>query len=123
MSQRYESLLSDITFLADLEVLAAARARADADAASVLAAVAADAWIDGVCTAALDWVDAVIEAGATESIDALNSTLESIPLNLIPPGEGESPDEFPEELAWIIHESSKREEIHGLESRLSASDG
>lgn len=90
VSQRYESLLSEITFLADLEVMAAARARADA---------VADAWIDAVCTTVLDWVDAVIEAGATESIDALNSTLESIPLNLIPPGEGESADEFPEELA------------------------
>ena len=99
VSQCYETLLSDVTFLADSEVIAAARQRADTDAETVLAAVAADAWIDKVRAAAFDWVDTVTESGAIESLDALTAFLDETPLALDSPGEGEFPGAFPDELA------------------------
>ncbi|MBT3346039.1 MAG: hypothetical protein HN404_23790, partial [Gemmatimonadetes bacterium] len=98
-TQRYELLLSDITFLADHGIVDAARARADADAATVLAAVVADAWIERVCTAALDWAGTVIAAGACKSVEALKAFFDSNPITLAAPGEGDAAGAFPDALA------------------------
>jgi len=90
VAQRYELLLSDITYLADVDTIAAARVRTDADASTVLTAAVAEAWIEQVRATALDWVGATADAGACASMDALKAALDSTPLSLEAPDEGES---------------------------------
>ena len=81
----YETLLSDITCLADSDLMTDARQRADVDATAVLAAIAADAWIEHVHSTTLAWMDAAIESGSAASIEAATSAVKETPLQIDPP--------------------------------------
>lgn len=99
VTARYEGLLAEVTYLADSAVVAAARQRADADAAAVLAAVAADTWIAKVREGVFAWVDTIVGAGATESINAMTAALEKTPLVLDAPAGDEAAAPFSDSLA------------------------
>ena len=76
VSQRYEWLLSEITYLANGDIIAAARERADADAATVLVA-----------------------GGACESVDAFTSAAEETSLDFDPPAQDEQSTALPDKLS------------------------
>ena len=72
VSQCYETLLSDVTFLADSEVIAAARQRADTDAETVLGEIV-DATRTHVLRAA--WKALLVEHHPRKTVDKLDSDL------------------------------------------------
>ena len=54
-------------------------------AGAVLAAIAADAWIEHVHSTTLAWMDAAIESGSAASIEAATSAVKETPLQIDPP--------------------------------------
>lgn len=114
VTQRYETLLADVTYLADSNAVSAARQRADGDAAVVLAQIAADGWVTRVTDEALAWVDVAVAAGAADSPEAVQSYIDTTPLRLdaaAPADDAEPPVEVP---AALLADTALGEVVDGL---------
>ena len=79
-SQRYEEALSEVTFLADRQIVEPARARADADAVTIGAALQAEVFADWVVEEVTGYVRQLQEEGNTESLESLSEAVKAAPL-------------------------------------------
>lgn len=123
VTQRYETLLVDVTYLADSNTVSAARQRADGDAAVVLAQIAADGWVTRVADEALAWVDAAVAAGAADSPEAVQSYIDATPLRLDAPtraDDAEPPAEVP---AGLLADTALGEVVDGLRRHVLRATG
>ncbi len=82
VTESYENFLGDVSYLADHERLNVARPKADADAAVVLEAVAAEAFIERLSANSVAWIQDLIAAEATESVDATEAAVKDTPLQI-----------------------------------------